>query len=424
MQNILILSQNLMETAEIIILILIIKNLIQKKVKDVLKVVSIGTMIQLIVVVLFVVPIVILVFIWLVRVFWLWIYIWFSPLIILDQIFGGKMLKNKKEFELKNIIWLIFQPVLIVFAMWIAVIFLVGIQSAFTWGKAEKGLKELGVCEDQHNALCLQNKKVITIEWNLLNDFIQAAWWVFGYTILLLLSTLVLWSMIKVATKSSELTANISQSVYQFAEDALKAVPIVPVAGGVGVGAIQKALSKRLLKRDFETKAAQQAETLLESLWLRPKWDIKVGELSEFRERVVSVTNFIGWKDTFVHFIKSIVSDPNHKDLVPAYSPNFKDAIYEAMKVLRNKGYANTDSAKTILKKIGFLKEKDGNYTIQPKDIVFANQEFGKFVTWLIKNINESSIAWSSNFANFYHIVISWIGADLTTKPIREIRGE
>jgi len=380
--------------------------------KDVLKVVSLWTMIQFIVVLLFVVPIVILLFIWVVRVFWLWIYIWFSPLIILDQIFGGKILKTKKEFELKNIIWLIFQPVLIVFAMWIAVVFLVGIQSAFIWGKADKWLKELGVCWDKHNALCLQSKKVITIQWNLLNDFVNSIWGVFGYIILLLLSTLVLWSMIKVATKSSELTANISQSVYQFAEDTIKAVPIVPIAGGVGIWAIQKALDRWILKRDFDSIAAKQASWFLSKYGLTSKWDLSIDELKTYTDELKSATNFNMWRNTLIKLMRQIKH--SHPDLVPANSPNFRKFIYTSIEDL----YPLLWTHKDDLKKIWFL-DSHGKKLSESK--VFAKREFREFVTWLFMNVDNSNVLTQSNFNAFVNYVLSNHGrVDYFNKPINE----
>jgi len=99
------------------------------------------------IVLLFVVPIVLLVIIWIIRVFWLWIYIAFSPLLVLDYVFWWKVAGKNKNFKIANVIWLIFQPVLVVMGMWISIIFLATVQTAFIWWDSTKETKkELWIC--------------------------------------------------------------------------------------------------------------------------------------------------------------------------------------------------------------------------------------------------------------------------------------
>ena len=382
--------------------------------KDIIKVISIWTMIQLVAVVLFVIPIIILVFIGIVRIFWLRIYIWFSPLIILDQIFWWKVLSNKPQFQFKNMIWLIFQPVFIVFAMWISVIFLVSIQSAFTSKQTEKGLKELGICWKNENSFCMtddtgKNKPVITIVWNLMREFISDTWWVIGYMTLFILTLLVLWSMIKVATKSSEITASISENIYNFAEESLKSIKFIPTpAGRVGIGALQMAMRKSILKRDFETKAAQQASEFLEKLWFKNKSDIDIWMVSEFNEKIVIARNFNTWLPDMLKFLDEVAK--RKEDLIPAYAPNFQNAIYNAMERL----YSIDSSAKTLFKNVGWAK--DGR--LVSKEKLFANQEFWKFLTGLFKNLHNPSIQGISNFSTLYHNVTGWVN-NLISQPVK-----
>jgi len=43
---------------------------------------------------------------------------------------------------------------------------------------------------------------------------------------------MLLWAMIRLSFKSSEITASISDSVYKFSEESLKTVPIIPTPYG------------------------------------------------------------------------------------------------------------------------------------------------------------------------------------------------
>lgn len=311
-------------------------------------------------------------------------------------------------------IWLIFQPVFIVFAMWISVIFLVSIQSAFTSKQTEKGLKELGICWKNENSFCMtddtgKNKPVITIVWNLMREFISDTWWVIGYMTLFILTLLVLWSMIKVATKSSEITASISENIYNFAEESLKSIKFIPTpAGRVGIGALQMAMRKSILKRDFETKAAQQASEFLEKLWFKNKSDIDIWMVSEFNEKIVIARNFNTWLPDMLKFLDEVAK--RKEDLIPVHAPNFQNAIYNAMERL----YSIDSSAKTLFKNVGWAK--DGR--LVSKEKLFANQEFWKFLTGLFKNLHNPSIQGISNFSTLYHNVTGWVN-NLISQPVK-----
>ena len=389
--------------------------------KDVAKAITVGMMVQLIATLLFVIPIIILIVIWIIRIFWLWIYIWFSPLIILDQIFWWKMLKDKKEFQLKNIIWLIFQPVFVVFAMWIAVIFLVSIQSAFLAKKTNDWLKQLWVCENDVNSLCMLDdswkyKKVVTVKGDFMKNFISEVWWAFGYIILFILSTLILWSMIKVATKSSEITASVSENIYKFAEESLKAVPFIPTPfWPVWVGAMEMAFKKRILKSDFQTKAAQQADRLLNALWLEQKTDISLTEKTKFSQKIWEAKNFESWRDALIEQLKTIAD--SRPEVVPAYAPNFQEEIYKAFQILHEKKWAKESD----LEAIWFLKkDKDGKFQEVTKEQLFANRNFQQFLTGLFQKMDETSLSTYSDFHTFYTNVKAGT-QPLTTKSVKDI---
>ena len=95
------------------------------------------------------------------------------------------------------------------------------------------------------------------------------------------------------------------------------------------------ALQKRILKSDFQTKAAEQADALLKWLHLQTKNDISITDKSTFTKEMREVKSFNSWKDTFMSQLKQIAS--KYPNLVPAYAPNFQEEIYNALRVLHKK---------------------------------------------------------------------------------------
>jgi hypothetical protein len=65
---------------------------------------------------MFSVPMLVLMIINAVRIFWIWIWILFSPFIILDVVFNGPLQKSEQgdKFKISTIFGLVFQPVVIV----------------------------------------------------------------------------------------------------------------------------------------------------------------------------------------------------------------------------------------------------------------------------------------------------------------------
>jgi len=217
--------------------------------------------------------------------------------------------------------------------------------------------------------------------------------------------------MIKIATKSSEITASISENIYKFAEESLKSIRFIPTpAGRVGIWALQMAMKKSVLKRDFETKAAQQASEFLEKLWFKNKSDIKIDLLYELRGKLPSDKEFTLWSSDILSFLKKVAKD--YENLIPAYAPNFQEAIYEAMSRL----YEIDDTAKNIFKANDWIDKKSGK--LISKEKLFANQKFWEFLTWLFKNLHNPSLRWTSKFKVFYSNITGWV-TNLISQPIK-----
>ena len=172
---------------------------------------------------LFLLPIVLLAIVNAVRLFWIWIYISFAPLIILWIIFG----KSKKEqFKLSNIIWLIFQPVLVVFALAIATVFVLVLH---TWliNDDKSIMSMLNMDESTANQATITNpineKKMLL---TMTRDVQQSAGWFIVHTLVSLISIFFLFIMIKFSFQSTSITKWIVDGTFKFAKDMMKAFKI------------------------------------------------------------------------------------------------------------------------------------------------------------------------------------------------------
>ncbi len=380
------------------------KNLKQQG-KNPAKAISLSLVFKLIVLVLFVVPLVILIIIWIIRVFWLWIYIGFSPLIILDQIFWWKIFWQKKEFKFSNMIWLIFQPVLVVFATGVILVFIAVLRDIMvvdyqTWQHNKVMEKEIGLCDN--NWLCIEWKKILTIKTNFFKDFIEEVGWFMWYLIFLILVSVFMFSLIWVVVKSSDLTSSAVDSVYKFSKRALEAIPVFPAPGGmVWYGALKKTFDKALLKSDFDAKAAQQASWLVDKvykalwvknsdldIWTYTSW---VNELKVLKTPESIIRQYLTYLDT-------IVKSDKYKDMIIQNSPYFKQFTYSYFEKLFDKS-----SNKHIFVNLG-MATKDKNWNIvfvNDIDKLFNNSHFRSFLTALIKEVKSwnTSIFSSTNIS-------------------------
>jgi len=344
---------------------------------------NIKDILHMMIILLFVIPIILLVVIWIVRLFWLWIYIGFSPLIILDHIFGWKNLWSKQQFKISNIIWLIFQPVIVVLAMWISIIFLSTVQTSFIWEKQDEVKKSLGICLDG-KSLCIKKKPVVTVKWNLFEDFIDEIGGLFGYIIITILTFALLWWLLKLSFHSTEITSSIADRTFKFAEEWMKAVPIVPIWWwkAVWIWAIKKAFDSRLLRKWFDTETAEQASKITDFLWEKfwvwaaTVWPAITTKYSKALGRDLEYGDYRGAYNHFAEFLEEVKKEK--PDVIPQDDPYFKKVV----RVFLQAEAKQIWWIKNLAEKFGIHK-KWKDITI---DSLFNNQYFRIFLTNLIKN--------------------------------------
>jgi len=351
------------------------------------KIMSIQFLVKTLMILLFVVPIILLIIIWIIRLFWLWIYIMFSPLIFLDQVFWWKALTQHKALQIKNMIWLIFQPVLVVFAMWIIVIFLATLQTALISNLKSKGKdpakKALWICKD-NNSLCINGNTgaILTVKWDLMNKTIKDSWWFLWYLISMIMSSILLWSLLKFAFTSNEITGSIATWIYNFAEESIKAVPILPIwKKWTSIWAMEMAIHKWILKSWFDTKSSEQADKLLDKIY-KLTWtnltDLKTTDIATWENKIKEAKSIPWLYKTYWEFINHIRE--NNKDLVPANAKNFQQVVADFINAIWK---YNTNIYTTLS-----LKDKNNknNKNITEAAKMFEVDKFRQFVSGSIKH--------------------------------------
>lgn len=346
---------------------------------DTKQLMSITDLIHVWVIILFVVPIVLLVIIAVIRLFWLWIYIAFSPILILDYLFWWKYVSwSNKALKLSNAIWLIFQPVLIVFALSVSVIFLLALFATFEGDSTKQDVKTaLGICKNDNSSLCINNKPVVSIKWDKVNEIFSEVGWFFGYTIISVMSLIVIWSMLKLAFKSSEITSWIADAWFKFTEEAFKAAPVIPTKyGPIWIWALEKWIGKTLLKSSFDVQASKQAEVLTNKIdqifWI--KWqDISQTDLSTWREKFNSSFNvgqvlFKNYED----FLSSL-----SWNVTPDIAPRFKELNFEFWHGILGDNKENWD-------KVFWIKLWKNEHITEDK--LFNNTKFRQMLYKLIED--------------------------------------
>lgn len=371
------------------------------------KVMSIQFLIKTFMILLFVVPIILLIIIWIIRLFWLWIYIMFSPLIFLDQVFWWKALTQHKALQIKNMIWLTFQPVLVVFAMWIIVIFLATLQTVLTANlnsKEDPAKKSLWICND-NNSLCINTGVILTVEWNLMNKTIENSWWFLWYLILMIMTSILLWSLLKFAFTSNEITGSIATWVYNFAEESLKAVPIIPLWDkGTSIWAMKMAIHKWILKSWFDTKSSEQANKVLDKIY-ELTWtkltDLKTTDIAKWENKIRELKNPQLLYKAYWEFINDIKR--NNKDLVPANAKNFQQVVANFINAIWNKYQSSSqDNFYNNL----WLRKNNKNITDPSK--MFEQDRFKQFVSGSIKHNNIFINRDIPNIDSYFGEIISW----------------
>lgn len=207
----------------------------------------------------YLVPLLILCVVLIIRVAVLWITIAFSPLLVLSKVFDfnlGKSSKSLENFTVSNVISTIFLPVIVTFAISISIVFLSVLSEGLTKGTS---LAELGMNTFSDNNKTCINLIVTTlcIDMPTQDTGVSGMLDFFPWIILNIFGIGLMWTILMAAFKSNVFTKGVAEKVQGFAENAIKTAPIIPIGGGVGVGALP--LAARELSNNMESAQYKNA---------------------------------------------------------------------------------------------------------------------------------------------------------------------
>jgi len=322
--------------------------------KDIdLKTISTKTLLGLILVFMFAVPLIVLAIVNFVRIFWIWMFIIFSPFMFIDLVFNGFLSKKVewlKKLSFSNLIWLIFMPVAVVWMLSVGLIFTATMSQILSgedkkqFEKFEKQISS-NFDSDSQNIIIKTPSAEIVIDKNILPIKEKVSKWIlwtFWYLILFLFIIFFLWTLLPLGFRVSELTASISDSIFKFAKDMAMVTPIPGI--GMSPAVLQKWLSKAIMKTDLFSKVqAAQSKKIVDFVnqlsWVY-KWKLSPIEINELKEAMAEWNN-IGKVQKFANALQKIAkwkasywsmqSDPELKSIVKQWLKSLDDKTLWAM---------------------------------------------------------------------------------------------
>lgn len=199
---------------------------------------SMSAMLKALVWIALLLPLVALTIVLIIRVVLLWIFIWFSPIIVAAFVFDflpfTKKLNDWKIW-LKKMVALIFMPVGAVFAIWLSIIFLTLLnQPSNDMQSGEGKLRiEKALDIDLSQAWCLKYPR----EWEwmkICQKTSKISYWldplldIFGWLIINFFGIWLMWAIVFAAMKTWWVTDKVVDGVQWFGQWLLKSAPIIP----------------------------------------------------------------------------------------------------------------------------------------------------------------------------------------------------
>lgn len=235
--------------------------------------ITLGGALKIWVLIMVVMPLIVLMVVNAYRIFWIWLWIIFSPFIILDQVFNGPIKNNSQrgeKFKMGSILWLIFQPVAVVGLLSLWLILVIWVRNTLQWGQdfEKKSLEKMNVhiSGDDSATIGGWTTPEVTINGKLFKDLGHDVWWAIGQLILIFFTVFLLRALVKVGFSTSAVTKKLADGMYDFATKSMKLLPIpVPWLWKVSVWALQRGYdqNKWNIKNIVTSQQGSKAEDIM-----------------------------------------------------------------------------------------------------------------------------------------------------------------
>ena len=191
--------------------------------------------------IMLILPILALAIIMLARIWILWIVIALTPMIIIDQIFEFKIFDKMEYLKIENIIKLIFAPVLIVFGLSIALIFMSTLSNILKSNQSlqkEDTLKWLWITQSQNKSEwdCYS----VLWTWTFCNK-LNMGWWLdnISYLLINIFGIAIMWSLLfRTISQTWNIGKKIWETIKKWWEKLAWEMPIVPIGWWVWMNQI------------------------------------------------------------------------------------------------------------------------------------------------------------------------------------------
>lgn len=136
----------------------------------------------------------------------------FSPLIVLWWVFGkdvetiGKMAEDIWAWSVSSLMWLIFQPVVSIFWLSIALFFVNSIYASFTNFQTpeQKEMAWWSIFKTTNNTISFDQWSSVNIQGSFINDAVGGVWWWISYILMSIITLYIIWMIIKVSGNFSK----------------------------------------------------------------------------------------------------------------------------------------------------------------------------------------------------------------------------
>ncbi|MFZ2150871.1 MAG: hypothetical protein WAZ12_03885 [Candidatus Absconditicoccaceae bacterium] len=224
--------------------------------------------------IMLILPILALAIIMLARIGILRVTIAFIPILIIDQVFGFKIFDKMEYLKTENIIKLIFAPVIIVFGLSIALIFMSTLSNILGENKTdftnsgiisqkESTLQGLGITQSKPDCYTVLGTWTFCTKLNIGGGLDNIS-----YLLINIFGIAIMWSLLFLTIKQTgSIGEKIGKSIKEGGEKFAGNIPIVPIPGGERVGISQIAGKEGLFNKigsNIETQMSKANREKLE----------------------------------------------------------------------------------------------------------------------------------------------------------------
>ncbi len=279
------------------------------------------TSLKVIILILFTMPLLVLLVTNMLRIFWIWVRIVFSPFLAIYFVLwdtapsGMKSLASSLRAEwLGNLMWLIFQPMVVVWALWVWLILITSITRMMSgWSEYARmaAIWDMQIYHTPHTTMVWETASVTVKGW-LFKEVQYRAFWFFWDVILSFFVIFLLRWMVKAWSSFSSVTESVSNSMFSFWKNLAMSIPIVPMMWGQWIWSLTNNAWKLVKNATgvwaFEAQMKKDSREFYSKInkklgWVDPdkqsiSWDnldelsgMTTGDSGEYRKKYSEFTN-------------------------------------------------------------------------------------------------------------------------------------